>query len=133
MSYLRDTDVVINDLYGQLEAVELHPVLRRQGLGVSVLTDLGVVGGLNGGHRTRELRHGFQRFMRLTRVYVVSRHVAERTATIRRDLRRGSVSIDHPALDLIIAATAIEHGVPLVTRNTRDYADVPGLDLYSST
>ncbi|MGI8643496.1 MAG: type II toxin-antitoxin system VapC family toxin [Thermomicrobiales bacterium] len=131
MSYLIDTDVVINYLYGQPDAVGLLANLRRHGLGVSVLTYMEVVEGLGDGHRTRVVRRGFKQFMRRTRVYVVSRHIAERTAMIRRDLRRRNMPIDHRALDLIIAATAIEHGIPLVTRNTRDYADIPGLDLYA--
>ena len=32
-------------------------------------------------------------------------------------------------LDLWIAATAVAHGVPVVTRNTRHYRRVPGLDV----
>ena len=31
--------------------------------------------------------------------------------------------------DLWIAATAVAHGVPVVTRNTRHYRRVPGLDV----
>lgn len=34
------------------------------------------------------------------------------------------------ALDLLIAATAIEHNLTLVTRNQADYRDVPGLMLF---
>lgn len=29
--------------------------------------------------------------------------------------------------DLLIAATALELGMPLVTRNVRDFRDIPGL------
>ena len=31
--------------------------------------------------------------------------------------------------DAIIAATALEYGVPLVTRNVDDFKHIPGLDL----
>jgi tRNA(fMet)-specific endonuclease VapC len=34
-----------------------------------------------------------------------------------------------PAADLLIATTALVHGLTLVTHNTRDYAHVPGLSL----
>ena len=34
------------------------------------------------------------------------------------------------ALDLINAAIALEHDLTLVTRNVRDYQDIPGLHLY---
>jgi predicted nucleic acid-binding protein len=34
------------------------------------------------------------------------------------------------ALDLITAAIALERGYTLVTRNSRDYADIDGLSLH---
>jgi tRNA(fMet)-specific endonuclease VapC len=34
-----------------------------------------------------------------------------------------------PEMDLLIAATALVHNLTLVTHNTKDYADVPGLRL----
>lgn len=32
-----------------------------------------------------------------------------------------------PSMDLLIAATALEHGLTLVTHNRRDFANIPGL------
>jgi predicted nucleic acid-binding protein len=55
--------------------------------------------------------------------------VAERCARVRETLRRQSKRVNARALDLIIAATAIEYGLTLVTRNIDDYTDVPDLDL----
>ena len=34
-----------------------------------------------------------------------------------------------PQPDLLLAATALEHNLTLITRNTRDFADIPGLQL----
>lgn len=34
-----------------------------------------------------------------------------------------------PDLDLLIAATALVHGLTLVTHNVRDYANIPGLSV----
>ncbi len=42
----------------------------------------------------------------------------------------GGGPLQHRTLDLVIAATAITHDLEVVTRNTRDYQDVPGLRLY---
>ena len=72
-------------------------------------------------------------FLRRTRILVVSRPIADRAATIRFELRRQKRPIDHRLLDLIVAATALEHGLILVTCNTRDYADISGLRLYQPT
>lgn len=57
---------------------------------------------------------------------------ARRCAGIRRTLRSQGRRVSTRALDLMIAATAIEHQLVLVTRNVRDYRDVPGLVLYAS-
>jgi predicted nucleic acid-binding protein len=69
--------------------------------------------------------------MRGTSVRLVRRPLAERAAGIRRSSRRLPGPVDHRSLDILIAATAIEHGLTLVTRNTRDHADIPGLTLYT--
>ncbi len=57
------------------------------------------------------------------RILSVDAHVADRwgrlTATAGRPL---------PAIDSLIGATAAHHGLSLVTRNVRDYADL-GLDV----
>ena len=51
---------------------------------------------------------------------VVNHVVAERAGRIRREtgIRIG---------DALIAATALEHGLTLMTRNARDFAQVPGI------
>ena len=56
--------------------------------------------------------------------------LAERCARLRETLRQQGKRVSSRALDLIIAATAIEHELTLVTRNIEDYADIPDLKLY---
>jgi len=55
----------------------------------------------------------------------VTREVAERCAEIRAELTRRQRRVRPRALDLIAAATALEYGLTLVTRNTADYQDIP--------
>jgi predicted nucleic acid-binding protein len=52
----------------------------------------------------------------------VDRRIAERAGRVRRSTR-----LDIP--DALIAATALEHGLELMTRNARDFARVQGLRL----
>jgi len=47
-------------------------------------------------------------------------------------LRRQGKRVNNRALDLLIAATAIEHDLTLVTRNLQDYGDIPGLETFGS-
>lgn len=57
----------------------------------------------------------------------VTRAVADIYAGLARKLRPKGRLIG--ANDLWIAATALEKGCPLVTRNTADFAKVPGLEV----
>lgn len=50
----------------------------------------------------------------------VERAIAERGGRLRRDL-----GLRLP--DALIAATALEHGLSILTRNVRDFEPVPGL------
>ena len=54
------------------------------------------------------------------RILDISRDILYRTAGLRR-LRRIKIS------DAIIAATALEYGYELVSRNERDFRNIPGL------
>jgi predicted nucleic acid-binding protein len=48
-------------------------------------------------------------------------------AAALRSVGRGSYQ--HRINDLWIASQAIQHGIKLLTRNVKDFADVPGLEL----
>jgi predicted nucleic acid-binding protein len=53
--------------------------------------------------------------------------VAERFGRLRAALLDQGRS--PPSMDLLIAATAIENDLTLVTHNTADFAPIPGLDM----
>jgi tRNA(fMet)-specific endonuclease VapC len=55
--------------------------------------------------------------------------VAERCARLRETLRSENKRVNSRALDLIIAATALEYDLTLVTENTGDFKDIPELAL----
>jgi tRNA(fMet)-specific endonuclease VapC len=61
------------------------------------------------------------------RIINVDQAVAERFGHIRAALF--DAGLPAPEMDLMIAATALEHGLTLVTHNTKDYANVPGLTM----
>ena len=55
----------------------------------------------------------------------LTRPIANRAADLRSDLAAAGPPIG--PYDLLIAATALEHGATLVIHNTREFARVPGL------
>ena len=70
-------------------------------------------------------------FLRLFRVGEVDVETAHRYATIVAGLRHGSGLAGRSKPDLWIAAWAIQHAAPLVTRNTRHFKGIPDLELIS--
>jgi predicted nucleic acid-binding protein len=108
---LVDTDVFVDHLRG---ARPLRPGTRR--LSYSVITRCELFAGKDGDEEVVGLLLGAFREIAVDRV------VAERAGRIRR----GS-SIRTP--DALIAASALEHGLTLMTRNRRDFSGVTGLRL----
>lgn len=133
MTHLVDSDRITDWLAGRPEAVQLLAALRHDGMSISVISFVEILEGIIRAVDRRRGRQAWRLFLRGTRVIVVSRPVAERAAAIRVELRRERRQVNERALDILIAATAIEHGLILVTRNVQDYADIPGLRLYQPT
>lgn len=69
--------------------------------------------------------------MRALTVIPLNRRVILRTARLRYDLRSRNLPIKTRAYDLIVAATALEYGLTVVSSNVRDYQDIPGLSLFN--
>ena len=80
-----------------------------------------------------EAQNKLSAFLDSLPVVSLSPAVAQRCARLRETLRKQGKWVNARSLDLIIAATALEYNLTLVTRNTEDYADVPGLKLYRSS
>lgn len=126
-----DTDWVIGVLEGRPEAQLLFARLLPDGIAISIITYLEAYEGIRGGRNREEAERVFREFLRGVDVLGIDRTTARRTAHIRIDLRSRKRSINDRAMDLIIAATALEGGLILVSRNIRDYADISSLERYA--
>lgn len=109
---LVDTDVFIDHLRG---AAELRVGTHR--LHYSVVTRAELFAG-------NAASHGVSTLLSAFRELLVDRAVAERAGRIRRE---SGVRLP----DALIAATALEHRLGLVTRNRRDFEPIRGLRLRS--
>ena len=109
--FLVDTDIFVDHLRG---ARRLRP--GDQVVWYSVVTRAE----LYAGRGSDEARVG--QLLSPFRELPVSREVAERAGRLRRE--HGL-----PMADALIAATALEYGLGLVTRNERDFRRVPSLVL----
>lgn len=109
---LVDTDVFIDHLRG---AAELKP--RRHRVHYSVITRAELFAGNSASDMFAQLLAPFREIQ-------VDRSIAERAGRIRRE-----AGIRLP--DALIAATALERGLELASRNARDFERVRGLRLRS--
>ena len=131
MSYLIDSDWTASGLKGRSDARAIFAELLPLGVAISVITHMEVREGILGGSRPEEAASAFARLLVGVTVLPFTQATAEHAARIRLDLRRQKRQVRERALDLLIAATAIEHGLFLVTRNTADFDDIPNLRLYN--
>ena len=129
MKYLIDSDTVADWLNQQPAAVTLLTRLFPDGLAISIITHTETMEGILGGRDPDGAERVFRAFLQGVRVLGVTRAVSRRHAQLRIELRRQKRQINERALDLLIAATALTYDLTLITSNTRDYQDIPGLKL----
>ncbi|HEY7033534.1 MAG TPA: type II toxin-antitoxin system VapC family toxin [Thermomicrobiales bacterium] len=130
MAYLLDSDIVIPVQANDAATIQLVESLVAGGISISMVTYMEVWQGVLESADPTAARIALDRFLVLVPVHPFSHAVARRCAELRGQLKAQGKRVRPRAPDLITAATAIEHGLTLVTRNTRDYQDIPGLTLY---
>jgi tRNA(fMet)-specific endonuclease VapC len=129
MTFLLDTDTVIDYLTGREPALTLVPQLQqRDGIAVSSPTLIELNTGVYGGRNPTEAERQLRGFPRVATVLPVSRRVILQAARLRAELLATRAPIKHRAYDLLTAATALAYDLTLVTSNHRDFADIPGLN-----
>jgi tRNA(fMet)-specific endonuclease VapC len=124
MAYLVDSDWVIDYLAGSLEALELLDRLADDGVAISIVTYMEVFQGVERSDDPQGAERQLSAFLQSVPLLPMSPAVARRCARLRETLRRQGKRVHNRALDLLIAATAIEHELTLVTRNLQDYTDI---------
>ena len=133
MAYLIDSDWVIDHLANVPEATELFDELSEMGrLAISIVTYMEVYEGILRSPEPARAEQQFQTFVSAVPVLPFSPAVAVRCARLRHELRQTGKRVNNRALDLIIAATALEHDLTLVSRNRDDYKDIPDLTLHQT-
>jgi predicted nucleic acid-binding protein len=130
MTYLIDTDWLIDYLLGVPPAQTLLASLLPDGLAISIITYSEVYEGILRSPDIQAGARGLRAFLRGAAVLPVTKTVARRNAQVRAHLRGQGRSVRQRAFDLLIAATALTYGLTVVTRNRQDYNDVPGISLY---
>lgn len=101
--------------------------IAREGIAISVVSAweiLNGIGRLPGGQRRENLAFRFRSLLEEVfegRVFDWTLADAEACARLMEVKRRRGESLDHHVPDAMIAATALRHGLTLVTRNEGDF------------
>ncbi|HEU0016189.1 MAG TPA: type II toxin-antitoxin system VapC family toxin [Longimicrobium sp.] len=114
---LLDSNIVI--YAAEAEHEELRDFIDRHSPAVSIITHVEVLGFWRIGEEKRVV---YEEFFAVAEKLPLSHRVAEQAIHLRQQRRIGLG-------DSIVAATALVHGEPLATRNTRDFRWIPGLTL----
>jgi len=85
--------------------------------------EVGALRSSNPAARRRELN----RLLTVLTVLPFDRQAADRAARVRFDLERKGAPIG--PLDTLIAGTVLAHGATLVTHNTEEFSQIPGLQV----
>ena len=128
MSYLVDTDWVVEYLKGREPAVTTLSQLRHEGLAISLITFCEVYEGIYSGRAPEQQEEFFLRFLRRAQVLPLNRTILRHFAHVRSQLRAQGQLIGD--LDLLIAATALHHNLTLLTHNARHFSRISELTLY---
>ena len=130
MPYLVDSNVVIDHLGEVTEASQFLDRFAQDGIVISIVTYMEAYQGVVRSEQPAEAAEKFHAFADKVLILPFSFAVAERCARLRETLRSQNKRVKSRALDLVIAATALEYGLTLVTKNTEDFKDIPDLILY---
>jgi len=129
MEYLIDSDASIDYLHLDPEATAWVESLIPAGVAISIVTLMESYQGTFREPDPIASQEHYAEYLRGIPVLPFSERSTKRCANLRHELWKQGKRVRPRALDMMIAAAAMEHGLTLVTRNRSDYQDIPGLNL----
>ncbi len=120
---LIDTDILIDVARGLEEAItQLALWEHEHSIGVSVITYMELLVGCRNKREQRAVKDFIERF----EVLIIDAEISEKAVSLLEKYR-----LSHGLLiaDALIAATAMVRGLPLASKNQRDYRFIEGLKL----
>ncbi|MGH2562509.1 MAG: type II toxin-antitoxin system VapC family toxin [Thermomicrobiales bacterium] len=131
MRYLLDSDWIIDATAGVTSALRAIGQARPDGLAVKTIALAEVYEGAFVLDDPAAGIAAFRRFLAGIAVLDITESIAERFAELRSLPRKNGNLI--PDMDLLIAATAIDHDLTLLTRNLRHFERVPDPKIYRTS
>jgi len=127
ISYLIDTDRIIDFLKGDKKTVEKLTSLLDEGLAVSVISLAELYEGVYGSDNPERLMKGLNDFLTSVNVLEVNNEISGVFGKKRAALRKDGKLIDN--FDLLIAATCLHYDLTLITNNTQHFERIEELNI----
>ncbi|MDE2695991.1 MAG: type II toxin-antitoxin system VapC family toxin [Chloroflexota bacterium] len=129
MRYLVDTDWVIDYMHGVRRVADRIAALTPDGIGMSVVTLGELVDGVYGDADPQMSQRELDAFLQGVDLLDVDEEIARIFGRERRRLRVAGNLIGD--MDLLIGATALRHGLTVLTNNRRHFERIEGLAIES--
>lgn len=126
MSFLLDTDIC--SVHMRRPANLAHRFIQHSGrVAISSVSLAELYSGAYKHSQSMRLLGLISQLLQDVRVIDFDSACAEKFGRVRGDLLRQGISV--PTADLMIASSALTHSLTLVTHNTADFQNIPGLQL----
>ncbi len=120
-SYILDTNAVIDYVGNRLPdgaALAMDKLIDEE-LNTSIIVKIETLGYNGNSDEMLKLKE----FLDLANLFYIDDAIANKTIDLRKTYKKLKLG------DAIIAATALAYGLTLITRNTKDFNDINGLNL----
>jgi len=118
-----DTDILIDIGRGDSDAIScLQRIAQQTALAISAVTQMELIVGC----RNKAELHSLEQFLLRFHILKLTDQITDRAVALLQQYR-----LSHGLLiaDALIAATALEHSTPFITKNQRDFRFISGINL----
>jgi predicted nucleic acid-binding protein len=131
MAYLIDTNIWIEVERGALAAADIHAVTGEEPVFISPVTIAEMYYGIEllADPALKNKCLAAMRRLRRKPMLRITGETGEVFGGLAAQLERSGRGAEFRVQDLWLAAQAVQHGCKLLTRNQKDFRDIPGLDL----
>jgi tRNA(fMet)-specific endonuclease VapC len=129
LSFLIDTDWVIDHFNGVPHVTRRLKELQPQGLGLSVVSAAELWEGVFFSRDPKRSQETLEGFLSGVDVLGLDEEICKRFGQLRGSMRKSGQT--RGDFDLLIAATALRHNLKLLTNNRKHFEGIAGLEIES--
>ena len=126
--YLVDTDWIVDYLKGKQKSVEILQKLFDEGLYVSMISIAEIYEGIVDAKDKEQIEKSLDDFLEGVIILNLNEDICRKFGKIRNDMRKRGEMIGD--FDILIASTAIVHGLKLITGNKAHFTRIKEVEIW---